>query len=84
MIDKDAMYQVKGSDLIAFANYMIERREEVKESNDDFLSMNEVCKILKTTRATLYRWHEMKYLCFHKVGISSVYLREDVMGLIKQ
>jgi excisionase family DNA binding protein len=49
---------------------------------NEFLTIKEVCEILKVTRATVYRYFNLG-LKFHKIGGSVRIKREDLEKFIK-
>lgn len=61
------------------SNVQIKRKEIMNE----LLSKNEVCKKLKVSSATLYRWDKANYLKPVKLGGKVMYRKEDLKELIK-
>ena len=57
---------------------------QVKENdNEELLSKNEVCKKLKVSSATLWRWDKANYLKPVKLGGKVMYRKEDLKKLSK-
>jgi len=82
---KDIIIQVKGNDLMIFADQLVkEVREETKKQLKDavkpneYLTRNEVSKILNISLTTLWKYDKKGILPTRKVGGKVRYLRSDV------
>lgn len=60
-----------------------EQRKLQQEKKEDYLTVNEVCKILGVTKPTLWRWSKMNYLVPTKVGKKNFYKASDINALRK-
>ena len=83
MISENFVYQVKGADLMQFAEYLIaSTREQLQaENTETYLAPDEVCKMLSVDLSTLWRWNKRGYLCHTKVGSKNRYKRSDVIRI---
>lgn len=80
---------VTPSDLKEFAITIIEefvKHEKNYNSPEDkgpiFMNTDDVCGLLKITKATLCRWKKSGYLVPHSsIGKKNMYLKSDVYGL---
>ena len=54
-----------------------------QEKEEKYLSVDEVCEVLKVSSNTLWRWNKNGYLKPNKVGRKSVYLLSDIDRLRK-
>lgn len=55
-----------------------EQRELQQQKKEDYLTVDEVCKILGVTKPTLWRWAKMNYLVPVKVGKKNFYKASDL------
>lgn len=51
------------------------------ETEEKYLTTDEVCEILHVSSNTLWRWNKSKYLCSVKVGRTPMYKLSDVNNL---
>jgi excisionase family DNA binding protein len=51
-------------------------------NNSVFLTVNEVCKLLRITRPTLRRWTEQNLLKAYKIGGKVLYCRKEVIDSV--
>ena len=77
---------VSAADLKEFALSLIEeaRAMETPEepaNGDEFLTSEDVMKIVKVKKVTLWRWAKEKYLVPVKVGKSNLYRKSDVQRI---
>lgn len=82
----NVILQVSAADLKEFALSLIEdaRSMETPEQpakGDEFLTSEEVMKIVKVKKVTLWRWAKEKYLVPVKVGKSNLYRKSDVQRI---
>ena len=82
---------ISASDLKEVFASIIEERDSaimartVDEMKDEpTLTRDEVCRMLKTTKTTLWRWANDGYLKPTKVGAKSLYRKCDVERLLNQ
>ena len=47
---------------------------------DKILTREEVCKLLKISKTTLFHWNNEKVLVNHKIGRRVYYMKADVMA----
>lgn len=72
-----------------FADWRDEQREnerqvrEQQSKKDEYLCTKDVCKLLKVTKPTLWRWAQVKYLVPVKVGRKNFYRQSDIDALRK-
>ena len=72
-----------------FADWRDEQREnerqvrEQQSKKDEYLCTEDVCKLLKVTKPTLWRWAQIKYLVPVKVGRKNFYKASDIEALRK-
>lgn len=70
------------NDLKEFLAEMIaESAAKPQETEEKFLSADEVCGVLRVSKNTLWRWNRDKYLCAVKVGRTPMYRMSDVNNL---
>jgi len=80
---------VSAADLKEFALSLIEDVKAMSASenpeqlprSDEFLTSEEVMKIVKVKKVTLWRWAKEKYLVPVKVGKSNLYRKSDVQRI---
>lgn len=80
---------VSATDLKEFALSLIEEVKEMEacdksersDGMDEFLTIEEVMKIVKVKKVTLWRWAKEKYLVPVKVGKSNLYRKSDVQRI---
>ncbi len=60
-----------------------EQSELQQKKKEDYLTVNEVCKILGVTKPTLWRWAKMNYLVPTKVGKKNFYKASEIDSLRK-
>lgn len=53
------------------------------EKEETFLSVDEVCKLLRVSSNTLWRWNRNHYLSSCKIGRTPMYRKSDVDRLLK-
>ena len=72
-----------------FTEWRDEQREnerqvrEQQSKKDEYLCTEDVCKLLKVTKPTLWRWAQVKYLVPVKVGRKNYYKQSDIDALRK-
>lgn len=62
-------------------NERLEREQQSKK--DEYMTTEEVCKMLDVTKPTLWRWAQVKYLVPVKVGRKNYYRVADIEALRK-
>ena len=77
---------VSAADLKEFALSLIEdarsmEKTEQPAKGDEFLTSEEVMRIVKVKKVTLWRWAKEKYLVPVKVGKSNLYRKSDVQRI---
>ncbi len=80
---------VSAADLKEFALSLIEDVKAMSSSekpeqlprSDEFLTSEEVMRIVKVKKVTLWRWAKEKYLVPVKVGKSNLYRKSDVQRI---
>ena len=77
---------VSAADLKEFALSLIEDARamyvhEQQIKGDEFLTSEEVMRIVKVKKVTLWRWAKEKYLVPVKVGKSNLYRKSDVQRI---
>ncbi len=82
---KDTTFNLKGIDLIEFADKLVKEtaqqfEQRLKEQNkpDPLLTRNEVCKLLGITLTTLWHWDNKNILKPLRIGSKVRYRRSDV------
>ena len=70
-------------------NTVLETRKEleqrIKDVNaEEYLTSNEVQKMLNISPVSLWRWHDIGYLCHTKIGKRNMYLKSDVTSLLSK
>lgn len=77
---------VTPADLKEFALTIIEEAKKMSKAEkepEDYITPDEVMKICKVSRNTLWRWNRDKYLCNIKFGNKILYKKSDVNKLIE-
>lgn len=77
---------VTPADLKEFALTIIEETKKMTtEDNvsEDYITLDEVMKIFRVSRNTLWRWNRDKYLCNVKLGRRIFYRKSDVNKLME-
>lgn len=77
---------VTPADLKEFALTIIEETKKMTtEDNvsEDYITLDEVMKIFRVSRNTLWRWNRDKYLCNIKFGNKILYKKSDINKLIE-
>lgn len=82
----NVILQVSAADLKEFALSLIEDARSMETpqrpaKGDEFLTSEEVMKIVKVKKVTLWRWAKEKYLVPVKVGKSNLYRKSDVQRI---
>lgn len=84
-IAKDITLQIKGSDLLSFADKLVkktanETKQIVQEENkpEEFLTRQQVTEILNVSPTTLHNWNKNGVLTNLKIGNKVRYRRSDV------
>lgn len=82
----NVILQVSAADLKEFALSLIEdarsmEKTEQPAKGDEFLTSEEVMRIVKVKKVTLWRWAKEKYLVPVKVGKSNLYRKSDVQRI---
>ncbi len=67
----------------AIRKIMLELREPVHEV-DEFLTTEQVCKLLKVSRSTIINWRAAGKLESHKIGNRILFKREEILSKIKE
>lgn len=57
-------------------------KPDCNEQVNDFLTRDEVCKLLKVSTTTLFHWNNQEILVNKKVGRRVFYRRSDVIQLL--
>lgn len=73
------------ADLREFALFVMceaKKAEQEKEKPEEYLTPNEVAKMIGVSTNTLWRWEKEKYLAPLKVGRKSRYRKSDVEALM--
>ena len=65
----------------AFQN---QKNPEVKQEEDPFLKIGEVCKILGVSRVTVHTWKRKGILPFHRISRKIYFKKSDVLAALKQ
>lgn len=80
---------ISKNDLTEFAEYLLAqaRRDAAietakREKEEETLTSEEVCEILKVDKSTLWRWNKTGYLTKCSVGRRSIYRRSDIDALL--
>ena len=68
----------------AFLQWGNEQKQNVqqKPNEEKYLTVDEVRKMLKTTKSTLWRWNRTGYLKIVKVGYKVFYRESDIKNLM--
>lgn len=72
-----------------FGEWQAEQRENERQERkqhskkDEYMTTEEVCKLLDVTKPTLWRWAQIKYLVPVKVGRKNYYRASDIEALRK-
>lgn len=69
-----------------FGEWQRERENQEREQQskkDEYMTTEEVCKLLDVTKPTLWRWAQIKYLVPVKVGRKNFYKASDIEVLRK-
>jgi len=62
-----------------------ELEQHIKDVNTvEYLSSKEVENMLKVSSPSLWRWHNVGYLCHTKIGKRNMYLKSDVTSLLSK
>ena len=70
------------ADLREFVSELVvEAAAKPVESEEKYLTTDEVCEILHVSSNTLWRWNKSKYLCSVKVGRTPMYRQSDIDNL---
>lgn len=69
--------EITGEDLLELSATLIKvgKEQERIEKKKQYLSIDEVCKITRKTRASLHRWHKDNILKHNHIGL---YKKSDV------
>ena len=59
------------------------QEREQQSKKDEYMTTEEVCKLLDVTKPTLWRWAQIKYLVPVKVGRKNFYKASDIEVLRK-
>ena len=85
----NTLYMISKEDLQTICEMvccrMIEDRlkaDKDEPEEEQYLTREEVCKMLSVTKTTLYRWDKANYLVPKKVGRRVLYLKSDVSKLM--
>ena len=81
----NALFVVSGGDLREFALALIADATTAKpaeETEERFLTVDEVCEIFHISHSTLWRWGKSGYLVPKKVGRTSMYRQNDINNLL--
>ena len=65
----------------------IEKLKEyfTKKTDDEFLTINEVCRLIKKGRTTIWSWNKKGLLVpFGKSGKNPIYKKSDVIAFLSQ
>lgn len=86
ILNNNIQLVVSAADLKEFALSLIEdarsmEKTEQPAKGDEFLTSEEVMKIVKVKKVTLWRWAKEKYLVPVKVGKSNLYRKSDVQRI---
>lgn len=86
ILNNNVQLVVSAADLKEFALSLIEdaramEKPEQPAKGDEFLTSEEVMKIVKVKKVTLWRWAKEKYLVPVKVGKSNLYRKSDVQRI---
>lgn len=77
----DAKIEMTLNDLYEFANYIIKEVSSNNEDESKMLSIKEVCKMLKKSPSTIYRWQKLELIKPIYVGGHSYFKEDDVRKL---
>ena len=73
---------VSSGDLNEFGMWLISKAvESLKQQEEKFLTVDEVCQKLGVSKNTLWRWNKDGYLQQTKVGRTPMYRQSDVNKL---
>lgn len=76
---KDAKIEMTIDDLYEFANYIIKEVSNNNEDKSKMLSIKEVCKILKKSPSTIYRWQKLGMIKAYQVCRNTYYKEEEIL-----
>lgn len=77
-------FNVNAHELRAFADYLIRStKEEFEDINaaksvEEYITPNDVCKKLRVTRPTLWRWANNGYLVPVEIGGKRLYKKSEI------
>jgi len=60
------------------------KNPDVKQEEDPFLKIGEVCKILGVSRVTVHTWKRKGILPFHRISRKIYFKKSDVFAALKQ
>ena len=69
---------------ISMKKLAMEREVEAEKKSVEYLTPDEVCKLLKTTRSSLTRWQKSGYLVPSKAGGKCFYSRARINALLNE
>ncbi|BDX37066.1 hypothetical protein CYCD_04210 [Tenuifilaceae bacterium CYCD] len=62
----------------------LEKESPSKEKEDDVLVMDDVCKLLKKSKQTIYNWMDDNIIKGYYINDSLFFLRSEIIDLIKK
>lgn len=61
----------------------LEKENPSKENGDEVLIIEDVCKLLKKSKQTIYNWMEAGIIKGHYINESLFFFRSEIIDLIK-
>ncbi len=62
---------------------VLEKENPSKEKEDDVLVIEDVCKLLKKSKQTIYNWMDSGIIKGHYINESLFFFRSEIIDLIK-
>ncbi|HUX94392.1 MAG TPA: helix-turn-helix domain-containing protein [Bacteroidales bacterium] len=61
----------------------LEKDKPSKENGEDILVIEDVCKLLKKSKQTIYNWMEADIIKGHRINESLFFFRSEIIDLLK-
>jgi excisionase family DNA binding protein len=63
--------------------FQSQKNSEIRQEEDPFLKIHEVCKMLQVSRVTIHNWKKQGILPFHRISRKIYFKKSEVVAALK-
>ena len=77
----EELVEILSQKIVPILFYQLSQHFQPKEQQE-YLTIDEVCKLLKKDRSTIWRWSKKKVISYHQIEGSPLYKRSEIEALL--